>query len=265
MSLSPDDNNPSDIPVQCLFVRHRNALLVRAAFEPLYIDHYLHLMQHGIHIAPGLDLLLKDALAAMTLHLASRPWREVSAWTLHFQDPMFNLFATGDSRIGNVIGRVFTENVRDSGASLFLAQTNEDPKPPRRSIVEFEGTRIFPIVEEFYRQSEQRPVRFFDLGNESYAMMSAQPDCELPWLETLDEDAVRVLDATEDLSLLETRAYHYDCGCSMDRVMPALTPLGPADLEEIFQEAPELKVTCPRCAAIFQVTRQDIERFRNAK
>ena len=264
MSLSPDDNKPSDIPVHCLFVRHRNALLVRAAFEPLYVDHYLHLMQHGIHIEPRLDLMLKDALAAMTLHLASRPWGEISAWTLHFQDPMFNLFTTGDSRLGNVIGRVFTENVRDSGTSLFLAQTNEFPKPARRSIVEFEGTELFPIVEEFYRQSEQRPARLFDLGDESYALVSAQPDCDLEWLESLDADAVRVLDATEELSLLEMRAYHYDCGCSMERVMPALSPLGPTDLDEIFEEGHPLKVTCPRCAAIFEVTRQDIERFRNA-
>jgi len=260
----PDDNHPADIAVQCLFVRHRNALLVRAAFEPLYVDHYLHLMQHGIRIDPRLDLMLKDTLAAMTLHLASRPRNEVSAWTLHFQDPLVNLFATGDSRLGNVIGRVFTENVRDSGTSLLLAQTNESPNPARRSIVEFEGTEIFPIIEDFYRQSEQRRARLFDLGEESYALISAQPECDLAWLESLDEDAVRVLDATEELGLLENRAYHYDCGCSMDRVIPALAPLGPTDLDEIFQEDAALKVTCPRCAAIFLVTRQDIERFRRA-
>ena len=42
------------------------------------------------------DQKLKDALAGCALHLASRPWGEVSAWTIHFADPLINIFVTGN-------------------------------------------------------------------------------------------------------------------------------------------------------------------------
>ncbi len=247
---------------RCYFVRGRNALAVRIPFESIYVDHYLHLMQHGITLDPEHDQMLKDALAALALHLASRPWNEVTALTIHFQDPLLNLFVTGDSRIGNIVGRAFTEDVKDSGTNLLLAQINDHSKPPRRSIVEFEGTDLFRAVEQFYEQSEQRPARYFDHSEEDYVMVTAQPQCDMPWFESLDDDAIRALDQTEELSLLERRHYRYDCGCTIDRVLPALSPLGPQDLDELFLDDSHLKVTCPRCAAKFLVTRTEIERFR---
>ena len=91
----------SAIEVRCYFVRRRNALSVRADFDQIYLDHYLHLMQHEIRTEPTNDQKMKDALAACTLHLASRPWTEVSAWTLHFTNPLMNLFVTGNSNEEN--------------------------------------------------------------------------------------------------------------------------------------------------------------------
>ena len=74
------------IEVRSYFVRDRNALATRADIGPLYVDHYLHLMQHRMRLPPGIDKLLKDALGALTLHLASRPWEEDAAWTVNFQN-----------------------------------------------------------------------------------------------------------------------------------------------------------------------------------
>ena len=54
------------VEARCYFVRGRNALAVRADFGVAYMDHYLHLMQHGIRLDPGPDASLKDALAALT-------------------------------------------------------------------------------------------------------------------------------------------------------------------------------------------------------
>ena len=36
------------VEVRCYFVRRRNALMVRGAFESLYVDYYLHLMEQKI-------------------------------------------------------------------------------------------------------------------------------------------------------------------------------------------------------------------------
>ena len=96
----PDQQEDQDsyLEVRCYFVRNRNALAVRADFSPAYMDHYLHLMQHEIKLKPEHDAKLKDAIAACTLHLASRPWNEVSAWTIHFGQLPLNLFVTGNSK-----------------------------------------------------------------------------------------------------------------------------------------------------------------------
>ena len=88
----------SRIEVRSYFVRERNALLVRAEFSPVYVDYYLHLMQHSLKPEPADDAMLKDALAAIALHATTKPWRQTAAWTLHFEDPLLNIFVTGSTR-----------------------------------------------------------------------------------------------------------------------------------------------------------------------
>src|SRR6478609_10309817 len=105
------DPNSSIVEVRSYFVRGRNALVARADFEPLYIDYYLHRADHNLVYANDHDAMLKDTLAALTLHLASRPQDETCGWTLNFHQPHLNIFATGASRPGRVAGRVFTDDV----------------------------------------------------------------------------------------------------------------------------------------------------------
>ena len=64
------------LEVRTYFVRGRNALVARADFAEMYVDYYLHQGQHGYQHAPAHDGMLKEALAALTLHCASRPWNE---------------------------------------------------------------------------------------------------------------------------------------------------------------------------------------------
>src|ERR1700710_1489847 len=93
---------PAGLEVRTYFVRERNALLARADFGELYVDYYLHQGQLGCQHAPFHDGMLKEALAAVTLHCASRPRNETSAWTIHFQDPLLNIFVTGNNQLGTV-------------------------------------------------------------------------------------------------------------------------------------------------------------------
>src|SRR5688572_21955954 len=120
--MSEEQPNPQEgLEVRTYFVRGRNALLARADFGELYVDYYLHQGQHGYQHHPEHDGLLKQALAAITLHSASRPWNESTAWTIHLQEPLLNLFVSGDNRRGSVIGQLFTENVKVDGRQLFVA------------------------------------------------------------------------------------------------------------------------------------------------
>ena len=249
------------LEVRTYFVRSRNALVARADFSDLYVDYYLHQGQYGYQHSPQHDEMLKEALAAQTLHSASRPRNEICAWTIHFQDPLLNLFVTGNNRLGTVVGQIFTENVRDKGHNLFLADVVSAEDQPRRSAVEFEGTNVFQAAEHLYVQSEQRPARFFRHGPEDFVLVSAQPGCDLPWLESLDDEAVRAMDEGETLSLLEHRYYRWECGCTQERMLAVLAPHMKSDPESLFGDETLLRMSCPRCGARHTITRETLEAF----
>lgn len=250
------ENALNQLATRSYFARGRNALVTRAAFGPLYEDYYLHWMQHGIRFPAEADDVLKDALAALVLHLASRPQDESVAWTVNFPSPVLGLFVTGSTRPGNVVGRVWTDGVRATGSGLFCSETRRGNGQTRRSNVEFHSADFFRAVEAYYADSEQRPARLFRHGPEDFVMVCAQPECDLAWLESLDDEAIRALDQHENLSLLESRVYHFDCGCNAERITGRLAALGRTAVDELFAGDPFIRVDCPRCGALFEVTRE---------
>lgn len=259
--MTPDSAPPLGLEVRSYFVRGRNALLTRADFGELYVDYYLHQGQHGYQHEPEHDGLLKQALAAITLHAASRPWNESAAWTLHLCEPLLNLFVSGDNRRGTVIGQLFTENVKVDERQLFVADVVRERAESRRSAVEFEGGDIFRAVEQYYAQSEQRPARFFQHGPEDFVFLSAQPQCDTAWLASLDDAAIMTLDQREELSLLEARHYRWECGCTQSRMFGILSQIMRTDPEGLFGEESLVRISCPRCGARHTITREALEAY----
>lgn len=258
------DPNASVVEVRTYFVRGRNALVARADFGPLYIDYYLHRADHDLVYQNEHDAMLKEALATLTLHLASRPQEESCGWTFNFHEPHLNLFVTGASRPGRVAGRLFTEDVREFGKNLLIGQTIRPNRPPVQSLVEFTSGKIFSAVQEYYEQSEQRMARIFcfEGDEEDLVMVSAQPDCDEAWLAALTGEDIRALDTTEQLSLLEQRTYVWECGCSVDRLYPILGKLADGDLDEVFGGQEIVTLTCPRCGARYRAAREQFEAWK---
>jgi molecular chaperone Hsp33 len=254
----------STVEVQSYYVRKRNALLVRGRFGPLFMDYYLHLMQHSIKQEPAHDERLKSALAALALYLGSRPQDETTAWTVNIQKPLLNLFVTGGSRPGRVTGRVFVEDVKDSGSGLFISQVTRPNHQARQSMVETQGSDVLEMVEHFYHQSEQRLTRFFPGADEELIMLTAEPDCDEDWLMSLAPDEVPTIGEREHLTLLETRGYSFECGCSVDRLYPLLGRLSEDDLSHVFADGVAI-ITCPRCAAVYRTQLGHFEEWRAAQ
>lgn len=253
------------LEVRTYFVRERNALIARAEFSELYVDYYLHQGQHGYQHQPAHDTLLKEALAALTLHCAARPWNESWAWTIHFKEPLLNVFVTGDNRRGIVVAQLFTEGVKAEGPGRFIADMVRERGDSRRSVVDLEGADVLAAVEHFYKQSEQRPARYFRFGPEEFVMVVAQPQCDVAWLEALDDAAIRALDETETLSLLEQRRYRWECGCSQSRMLAVLGPMMRRDPADLFGDEEVLRISCPRCGARHTVTREALEAYVSAE
>ncbi|HEX7260254.1 MAG TPA: Hsp33 family molecular chaperone HslO [Luteolibacter sp.] len=244
--------------IESIFVRHRNALLVRGQFTPIYTDYYLHLMQHGIRPPAELDQMLKDTLAMLALHLVARPWSETIAWTANLRAPRINLFVTGGSFEESITGRIFTEDVREPDRNFFYAQTTTVENPePRMTTLEITGKDPIAWLDQYYSQSEQRPGRAFRLEDENFAIVAAQPDCDLEWLESLDAEAVAKISETEETSPLESRRFRFHCGCTIGRILPILGGWRER-LDDLFGDAEFVSIQCPRCAAKYHVTRDMI-------
>lgn len=250
--------------VRTYFVRGRNALVARADFSKIYVDYYLHAADHGLKVEEAAAEYAKAALAAITLHCAARPRNERAAWTVNFQDPLLNVFAAGDSPAGTVVANVFTENVKVGTQNLFYADTIRGEAAPRRSVVDFTGGDFFGAAERFYAHSEGRIGRFFRFDDDEYVLIASQPDCDEAWLEGLDDAAIRTLDQTETLSLLEQRYYRFECGCTHERMMRVLLSPFRRDPEGLFEGEEVIRMSCPRCGARHAITRESLEAMEKA-
>lgn len=255
------DQGDSGHEILTSFVRHRNVLVARGEFSELYVDYYLHLAEHGLRHAEAHDVLFKETLAAFALHCASRPRNETIAWTLHFQKPFVNLFLGGDTEDGIVTGRVFVDDVREMESNRFYADVARPGRELQRSVVSFDGGNGFGAVEAFYTRSEQLPARCFNLGDESFAIAFAHPDCDMPWFEALTAEGVANLGATETVVPMERRLFRWQCGCNERRILEVLAPLMREDPDGLFDGAEEVHVNCPRCATRYTIARSVLKAF----
>jgi len=258
---TPPNTADAGHEIRTYFVRNRNALVARGMFGELFVDYFLHNGEQRIHVEAEHAELFKRALAGFALHLASRPWNEMTAWTIHFQQPLVNLFLTGDNENGSLVGRVFDENVKETQGNLFYADTVRPGQPTRRSAVEFDGADPLAGVEKFHAQSEQRPCRFFQLAEEDFVMVAEHPDCDKAWFAALTTDAMREIDKTETLALLEKRIYRWHCGCNQRRMMQVLAPAMIRNPAELFGGDEKIEIRCPRCGARHTITRESMEAF----
>jgi molecular chaperone Hsp33 len=257
----PENSTDPGIEVRTYFARGRNVLVARAEFSELYAALYLHRMDCGEQLEASYEQLLRDALSAVTLHSASRPWNEMVAWTVNFQTPLVNVFVSGNNRVGSVVGNIFTENVKTAPHNLFYADTVAENLPPRRSVAEFAGVDFLQAVETFYLQSEQRPARFFRYDEEDLVMVTAQPGADLLWMGALDEVAIRRLDKDVELSLLERRRYRFECGCDQSQMLAMLAPVMRKQPDDLFQGEEVIRIHCPRCGARHTITRESLEAY----
>ncbi len=252
---------PADVEVTSDYVRTRDVLLVRADFEGIFEDLDLHLLQNEQRLDDHQRSMLQEALAGITLHLCSRPRDEMTAFTMNFREPPLNVFVTGDSKRGNACGRVFTKDIAIGGGNRIFAQISRPHLPARQSVAEVDGTDVLKVIEQYYRKSEQLPIRFFRLGQGELGMLVAHPDYDSTWFEQVELQAVRTIDRDEELGPIERRVYHFGCGCDMTMILRMLRGATGGDVEQLYGDREQLTIECPRCASVFRVRREELERF----
>ena len=149
------------ITVESIFVRGRNCLALRSKFSPLFTDYYLHLMQYGLRNEELYDSLLKELMAYFTLYMVARPWAEQHAWTVNLRTPaVANLFVTGSSLTESVVGRVFTQDIKEPEENTLYSTLLRKGFEPQYSVVPIPGTSPARWVEGILqaKRTEKRPL-----------------------------------------------------------------------------------------------------------
>lgn len=264
-SIADDEPVAEFATIESVFVRKRNCLLLRGDFSPVFVDYYLHLMQHALHPAEEEATILKQLLAYFTLHLVSRPWKEHHAWTLNLREPLeAGFFVCGSSLTEEVVGRSFTEGLKLPQQNTLYAQNLVEGRDPQTSVITLSGTSPAAWAEQYYAQSEQRSARAFALAGDSFALLTAEPDADEAWLASLTAEDVAAIGEHEETKQLETRRFRFHCGCSVDRLLPTIRSLR-SNFEDLLAEQGYILANCPRCGAAFRITRDMLDTEKPSK
>lgn len=202
------------------------------------------------------DVLMRQGLAAASLHLANRPRDEIVAWTINVRFPATNVFLTGEARDGVVTGRVFRNGVRTHETSRLYMETLRARGEPFRSAIDIEGVDLLGFFEQYYERSEQLPARFFEQDGDRFSMVLAMPGADRAWLASLRLDQVPALEAAG--KLIEERPFRFECGCNPRKMVRALASIYRDKLEELFQGDPAVEANCPRCGRRWWIQREQV-------
>jgi molecular chaperone Hsp33 len=180
-------------------------------------------------------------------------------------DTPYSLFVTGstgdmdESGIarGFIVGNVLTDNIRDTRVNAIHAQFTNRGRT-FNSMVQCDSANIARMVEQFYAQSEQYPLRI-ELSDDSDTAQGvvALPEYDDEWIRKISFEELSTSDAVER-SHMRTCNFEFQCECSPEKLIPFFQAMTPRELEELYGEDQELDISCPRCGRHFFVSRCDL-------
>ncbi|NNE44318.1 MAG: hypothetical protein HKN12_08905 [Gemmatimonadetes bacterium] len=247
-----------EVTVRRLEDLENDLLVIRADFQHLYAAYLDHVRRWESDPDGLSQILMRQGLGAATLHLSCRPLGEMVGWTINIHQPPTNVFLTGDSSERTVTGRIYTENVKPSEQSRMFVQTTRNAGTPRQSVVEVDSHDVLQIFEDYYGRSEQRPARFFEVGDTDFLMLLGMPRVDVNWLKNLTRDEAIGL-SEEDLTLLDEKTYRFQCGCSAEKMIAAVRGMFAGKSDDLFQGESGVEVFCPRCGRRWWLEREEFE------
>ena len=250
----------------------REALLIRIDMSNYLIDYYIHRKDHAANTLPDHDEKLKELISCFAVHLTVHPSSESHAWTVHMiaKEP-FSLFVTGSAgqlnesgtTHGFIVGHVLTENIRHTDVNSFHAQFTNDQGKIFRSYVRCETSEVSTMVEHFYDQSEQLPMRLSVSKTSDTAIgLAALPEYDQKWFESVN---LEELAASREQVGKPMRSCTIDfiCECSPEKLLPFFRSLTDEAIADLYGEDAEILISCPRCGKQFPLARSALRETIN--
>jgi len=243
------------------------ALLIRVDMSDYLIDYYLHRRHFNANTTPEQDDKLKELIACFAIHLGARPPAEEHAWTVHLvaSEP-YSLFVTGSTGVldssgrgrGVIVGNVLTENIRHTDVNSLHAQFTGKDGAIFKSYVRSDSGEISEMIEFFYKQSEQHPLRIhYSRTSDRSIGLAALPDWDRTWFESVDLEQFA---ASSEIPMKRMRNCNFDfrCDCSPEKLLPFFRSLSDEAVEDLYGADKELLITCPRCGKHFTIDRAQL-------
>jgi molecular chaperone Hsp33 len=229
------------------------------------IDYYLHRKDYAPNTLPEHDTKLKELITCFAIHLTSRSAVETHAWTVHIlADEPYSLFVTGNTgdadstgiARGFIVGHVLTDNIRHTDVNAIHAQVSSRGNT-HRSLVQCDSSDIPRMVEQFYDQSEQHPIRVLISQTSDTAIgLVGLPASDEDWIRGADLDAVSKSTELEK-SPMRACEFAFACDCSPEKLMPFFKSLSQESLVDLYGDDDVLDISCPRCGRRFAVRRDE--------
>ena len=187
------------------------------------------------------------------------------------------------------IARGDTDSIAETPIDLIpnaqLAITIERDGGQRyQGIVPLDGDSLATALDHYFLQSEQLHTRFwlFSDGNVASGLMLQQlpsqikqdpEDRKKQWQEaevlaetiTADElfdlapsEVLHRLYHEQSILLFEPQQVEFNCSCSRERSLSALSAIGVDELEEMLTEQPTIDMTCEMCGTSYRFNRSDL-------
>ncbi len=246
-----------EIQVNRWLLPARDLLVARGDFGPLF-EAYVEHSRRWVGDPDGLvATMMRQGLAAAGLYLTFRALDENTAWTINFAEPPLNIFITSDAKTGKVVGRYFDQHVKTVDYNRIFVQSVRNVGRPQQSSVRVKGFDVLSIFEQYYALSEQSAARFFELGEHRFMMLSALPDADDAWLESLTTTEAASLLQAEECREIEGRKVSFGCSCDQQIVFKTVSSIFADKEAELFGEDDEVEVSCPRCGIAYTMSRDD--------
>ncbi len=248
------------------YIPKREALLVRVDMSDYLIDYYLHRKDHAPETLPEHDEKLKELIACFAIHLSARTAQETHAWTVHLvADKPYSLFVTGNTGVmddsgiarGFLVGHILTDNIRHTDVNSIHAQFTHHGKT-FNSMVRCDSADIAKMVQQFYEQSEQYPLRLILSQTSDTALgLVALPEYDAEWIASVDLEQLAA-SSNDERSPMRTCHFAFSCDCSPEKLIPFFQTMSKESLQELYGDDDELQITCPRCGKQFAIHRNQL-------
>jgi molecular chaperone Hsp33 len=232
-------------------------LVVAGDFARALLSRDAYNARYGISPpAPRNAAVLGRALAATGLAALSLAERESWGWSMSFAGESAGLFCAVEPE-GMVCGRVIDA---EPAGGLIALQRQQPGEPAVESRFEPVGGDPVRAIERYFELSMQTPTRIAVNGAGPGALVQVIPGGDFARVAALDDDdllsLVEGLSAADALKVLDEVLLFYECRCDDQMVLEMVRSLSGEQQAEVWGDADEIEVECPRCAREFVVKRR---------